>query len=126
MPCARAQPRATTWQHRTPQVVATGGLSFPVLGASDAGQRALGALGHTVAPLFPALTPLRGPHPGAQQLAGLSLYQVAMHCDRPQGRGQRRKVAAMRRGMVFTHRGFSGPAVLDLSHHLVCWSTLPH
>lgn len=103
------------------QIIATGGLSFPVLGASDAGQRSLKALGHRVAPLFPALTPLRGPHPGAQQLAGLSLYQVAMHCERPQGPKGRRRVAAMRRGMVFTHRGFSGPAILDLSHHLVRW-----
>jgi len=29
-------------------------------------------LGHSMQPMYPALTPLKGPHPGGQQLAGLA------------------------------------------------------
>lgn len=52
--------------------------------------------------------------------AGLSLYSVdaaAVDLSRTKGKGKASKAA--RAGMLFTHRGFSGPAVLDLSHHAV-------
>lgn len=52
--------------------------------------------------------------------AGLSLYSVdaaAIDLSKPKGRGRASKAA--RSGMLFTHRGFSGPAMLDLSHHAV-------
>ena len=52
--------------------------------------------------------------------AGLSLYSVdaaAIDLSRPKGRGRVSKAA--RAGMLFTHRGFSGPALLDLSHHAI-------
>jgi hypothetical protein len=38
---------------------------------------------------------------------------------RPAAKGRKAAAAAQRRAMLFTHRGFSGPAVLDLSHHAV-------
>ena len=53
--------------------------------------------------------------------AGLSLYSVhaaAVDPNKGKGKGKSRSTAA-RAGMLFTHRGFSGPAVLDLSHHAV-------
>lgn len=51
-------------------IVATGGLSFPKVGTDGTGHRILAKLGHTLHEVYPALTPLTGPHPGGQQLAG--------------------------------------------------------
>lgn len=51
---------------------------------------------------------------------GLSLYSVdaaAVDLTEPKGKGRASKAA--RSGMLFTHRGFSGPAMLDLPHHTV-------
>ena len=58
--------------------------------------------------------------------AGLTLRDVQLS-SRPHrvgrgggGRGRRSAVAeAQRGGLLFSHRGFTGPAVLDLSHHSV-------
>ena len=113
-------------------VLATGGLSFPKVGTDGAGHRMLEALSHTVRPTYPALTPLHGPHPGGgHALAGLSTQTVVARIAAGEGRagggpgaGRKSKAAkralqANRHGWLFTHKGFSGPAVLDLSHHVV-------
>jgi len=112
-------------------IVATGGLSFPLVGTDGTGHRLLNALGHTLVPTYPALTPLTGPHPNGEQLAGVSLYAVNLRCVMPKGKadevpeagkGKRRKnkpVEAERTGLLLTHKGYSGPSVLDLSHHAV-------
>jgi len=41
---------------------------------------------------------------------------VRLQCD---SKNENKKVVAQRSGFLFTHRGFSGPAILDLSHHAV-------
>lgn len=116
------------------QVLATGGKSFPKLGATGTGYEVAAQLGHTLHPPYPALTPLIGRHPGGQQLAGVSLYGVSLTCVQPQQaqqpagsgggggrrrRGQQRAVRAQRSGLLFTHKGYSGPAILDLSHNII-------
>ena len=58
------------------QVLATGGLSFPVLGTDGLGHRIAERLGHALHPCYPALTPLTGSHPAGQQLAGGSPAQA--------------------------------------------------
>jgi predicted Rossmann fold flavoprotein len=67
------------------------------------------ALGHRLSPVYPALTPLLADPPVHAALSGISLH-VRL----------RARVGARIReatgGFVFTHRGYSGPAVLDLSH----------
>ena len=111
-------------------VVATGGLSFPKVGTDGTGHRMLASLGHTVRPTYPALTPLHGPHPGGggggggeHALAGLSTQTVVARVAGPQAKKEtkaaKRARHANRTGWLFTHKGFSGPAVLDLSHHVV-------
>ena len=52
---------------------------------------------------------------------GLSLYGVEAAVQGPKSgkKSKRSSSHAQRGGMLFTHRGFSGPAVLDLSHHKV-------
>ena len=49
--------------------------------------------------------------------AGLSLYGV--HLETKAAKKSKKAVAALRRALLFTHRGYSGPAVLDQSHHAV-------
>lgn len=52
------------------QVMATGGKSYPKLGTDGGGWRVLRALGHRLRDPYPALTPLKGPHPSGAQLSG--------------------------------------------------------
>jgi len=88
-------------------VVATGGLSVPATGSDGRGLRVLAALGHRVEPTYPALTPLLCTPPPHGHLSGLSLdVELRGGGGRPRATG----------GFLFTHRGYSGPTVLDLSH----------
>ncbi|MBA3318306.1 MAG: aminoacetone oxidase family FAD-binding enzyme [Gemmatimonadales bacterium] len=90
-------------------IVATGGLSVPNTGSDGRGLAILQALGHRIHSTYPALTPLvAAPSPFAQ-LAGVSLPVTitARQGDR---------AAVSSGGFLFTHRGYSGPSVLDVSH----------
>lgn len=96
------------WRSRT-VVLATGGLSVPATGSDGAGLRIARQLGHTMHPTFPALTPLTATPPVHAALAGISL-PVRLHAPAPGG------PFTTRGGFLFTHRGYSGPAVLNISH----------
>lgn len=96
-------------------IFATGGLSVPKTGSDGTGLRLVRGLGHTVRPLYPALTPLRTDYEPHHALAGVS-KPVTLFA--PLGNSLK-KGAQRTRGFLFTHRGYSGPAVLDLSHHAV-------
>ena len=91
-------------------VLATGGLSVPATGSDGAGLATAARLGHVVHETYPALTPLVArPHRFAE-LSGVSLNVTL---EAPTGPGKR---FATRGGFLFTHKGYSGPAVLNLSH----------
>jgi hypothetical protein len=90
-------------------VVATGGLSIPKLGATDFALRLAGRLGLAVTETRPGLVPLR--FAGDElafcaPLAGVSL-DVATRCG----------AASFRENVLFTHRGLSGPALLQVSSY---------
>ncbi len=90
-------------------IIACGGLSVPMTGSDGAGLRILAKLGHTMHATYAALTPLvSSPAPYAG-LSGVSL-PVTLTAT---GHG---RVAAATGGFLFTHVGYSGPAVLDVSH----------
>ncbi len=102
---------------RAPRVViATGGLSIPKIGASDFGYRMAQQFGLRVVPPRPALVPLTfdgddwAPY---AQLAGLSL-PVRISTA---GAGAKTPAAAFDEDLLFTHRGLSGPAVLQISSY---------
>ncbi|GIL91209.1 hypothetical protein Vretifemale_18904, partial [Volvox reticuliferus] len=97
-------------------IIATGGLSFPAVGTDGTGHRLMRALGHTLHEPYPALTPLTGAHPAGEQLAGISMYGIELSVQVP---GVRKAKVSERTSLLFTHRGYSGPAVLDLSHYAV-------
>lgn len=90
-------------------VLASGGLSVPASGSDGGGLRIVEPLGHTIHPTYPALTPLVCDPPRHAHLAGVSLN---VELEAPLGRGR----FSARGGFLFTHRGYSGPAVLDISH----------
>jgi hypothetical protein len=90
-------------------IIATGGLSVPATGSDGFGLQQLAELGHTVRPTYPALTPITLEPPGFADLAGLSLDVMITAT----GAHERREA---RGGFLFTHRGYSGPAMLDVSH----------
>jgi predicted Rossmann fold flavoprotein len=93
-------------------IVATGGLSVPTTGSDGRGLALLAGLGHTVHPTYAALTPLTADPAPFAALAGISLAVTIVARD-----GQRS--AQSTGGFLFTHRGYSGPSVLDVSHVLV-------
>lgn len=92
-------------------VVACGGLSIPKIGASDFGHQLALQFGHRVVTPRPALVPLTFDDWGAfTALAGLSL-EVRIETGRGRQRG------AFVEDLLFTHRGLSGPAVLQISNY---------
>ena len=93
-------------------VVASGGLSVPNTGSDGRGLAMMAALGHTIHPTYPALTPLTSEPAPFAALAGVSLPVTISARD-----DKRRSTAAG--GFLFTHRGYSGPSVLDVSHIVV-------
>jgi len=112
-------------------IIASGGLSVPSTGSDGRGLEMLGALGHTLHPTYPALTPVVAQTSAFGELPGVSLPVTIMARD-----GERSSTATG--GFLFTHRGYSGPSVLDVSHVVtrsrlegdsgarlsVCWTML--
>ena len=94
-------------------VLATGGLSIPRTGSDGAGLAIARRLGHRIVEPYPALTPLRTERPEHRALAGVSL-DVEIRAGM---RGSARFSSSG--GFLFTHGGYSGPSVLDVSHHVV-------
>ena len=97
-------------------VIATGGLSIPKIGATDFGYRVARQFGLGVVAPAPALVPLTFAaddwRPFAQ-LAGIAV-EVDVRC----GSGQ------FTEDLLFTHRGLSGPAVLQISSYWRCGDAL--
>ncbi|MHB1291696.1 MAG: BaiN/RdsA family NAD(P)/FAD-dependent oxidoreductase [Sulfuricella sp.] len=90
-------------------VIATGGLAAPKIGASPFGYKIAEQFGLRVVPPKPALVPLAlapetlGP---LKPLAGASL-DAGTHCDG----------GSFRENVLITHRGLSGPAILQISSY---------
>jgi predicted Rossmann fold flavoprotein len=90
-------------------VVATGGKSIPKMGASGFGYDLARQFGLGVVETRPALVPLTFETGLLQRLApltGISL-DVAVRCGK----------ARFDEAMLFTHRGLSGPAILQISSY---------
>ena len=94
---------AVEWEGASPLrvdavVVASGGLSVPTTGSDGGGLRMLAALGHTIHPTYPALTPIVAEPAPFGALAGISLPVTITARD-----GVRSATAEG--GFLFTHRG---------------------
>lgn len=91
-------------------VLATGGKAYPSLGASGSGYALAAQAGHAIVDPRPALVPLVVQEVWPRACAGISVPGARVWIDRP---GQAR--AGVTGDILFTHRGVSGPGVLDLS-----------
>ena len=90
-------------------VIATGGLSYPGTGSDGSGYALAKSLGHTLLATTPALTPLLTHDPDWKSLSGITL---PVECVLMAAGA---KIARSEGALLFTHVGFSGPAVLDIS-----------
>lgn len=94
-------------------VVATGGLSIPKIGASDWGYRIARQFDLPIVPTRPALVPLTfdaAAWAPFAELSGLSLpVEIAT--------GGKKDSTRFQEDLLFTHRGLSGPAVLQISSY---------
>jgi predicted Rossmann fold flavoprotein len=90
-------------------VVATGGKSIPKMGASDLAYRLAGQFGLEVTQTRPALVPLTFDQmllKRLKELAGVSVKARVRHGK-----------VAFEEALLFTHRGLSGPAILQISSY---------
>jgi len=90
-------------------VVATGGLSIPKIGATDLGYKIAKQFNLNVTNLFPALVPLTFENDTLEfcrNLAGISI-NASVTIDK----------ISFEEGLVFTHRGISGPSILQISSY---------
>ena len=91
-------------------VLAMGGLSYPRTGTTGDGYRLLTELGHTIVPTVPHLAPLAVEASWVRALAGITLTGVALSVWKG---GER--LCVRQRPILFTHKGLSGPAPMDLA-----------
>ena len=87
-------------------VVASGGISYPVLGASDVGYRIAQAFGHKIVTPRPALVgfTVQPPEFWFKALSGVSVQTVVSVAGK-----------SFRENILFAHKGVSGPAILNAS-----------
>ena len=94
-------------------VIATGGLSIPKIGATDLGYRIAKQFELPLVSTRPALVPLTFDETAwapFAQLSGLSLpVQIST--------GSKKDTTSFREDLLFTHRGLSGPGVLQISSY---------
>ena len=94
-------------------VVATGGLAIPQIGASDFGYRIAEQFGLRVVAPRPALVPLTFAGEGWAPYAQLSGLALPVRIEV----GAKKERVAFLEDLLFTHRGLSGPAVLQISSY---------
>ena len=94
-------------------ILAAGGQSVPTTGSDGSGFLLAKQLGHSILPPCPALVPLLTHDLRLQELAGMTLPVTWQAID-----ANKKKLAESQQptAFLFTHQGFSGPAVLDASH----------
>ncbi|WP_201549440.1 BaiN/RdsA family NAD(P)/FAD-dependent oxidoreductase [Psychrobacter fjordensis] len=93
-------------------VVATGGLSIPTMGASGLGYEVAQQFGHTLIPTDASLVPFTFTDKTGElirALSGISLPVIASN-----------ERISFKLPLLFTHRGLSGPSMLQLSNY---WHT---
>ncbi len=95
-------------------VLATGGSSYPATGSTGDGFSLAASLGHHIAPVAPALVPIRVRDYPFADLAGISFEGLTLSLFR-----EGRKVREAAGDLLFTHMGLSGPGILHLSRYVL-------
>jgi predicted Rossmann fold flavoprotein len=95
-------------------ILATGGASYPATGSTGDGYRMAASIGHTIAPIRPALVPIETRGDTARRLKGLHLRNITARLII---NGKKKSEAFGE--MDFTDFGVSGPIILTLSRKIV-------
>lgn len=96
-------------------VIASGGLSIPKIGATDFGYRVARQFDIAVVEPRPALVPLTFDAAAWAPFAALSGIALEVEVETGALKGKRPDGARFREDLLFTHRGLSGPAILQIS-----------
>jgi predicted Rossmann fold flavoprotein len=99
--------------HSRTVVVATGGLSIPKIGATDFGYRIAKQFGLRLVETRPGLVPMTFDGDGWAPYAGLSGLSLPVRIET----GEKKSRMVFLEDLLFTHRGLSGPAVLQISSY---------
>lgn len=94
-------------------VIATGGLSIPKIGATDFGYRIAKQFGLRLVETRPGLVPLTFDGEGWAPYATLAGLALPVRIETGEKKGR----IAFLEDLLFTHRGLSGPAVLQISSY---------
>jgi predicted Rossmann fold flavoprotein len=94
-------------------VIATGALSIPKIGATDFGHRLARQFGLALVPPRPALVPLTFDGDAWAPFAGLAGLALPVRIET----GEKKAGGVFDEDLLFTHRGLSGPAVLQVSSY---------
>ncbi len=98
-------------------IIATGGPSIPKMGASDFAYKIARQFGHNIVPTEPALVPLTFTDEVlnlTKSLSGVAIDSVLVKSDSYQFNDD----------LLFTHRGLSGPAILQISSYWAAGESL--
>jgi len=94
-------------------IIATGGLGYPTLGASGDGYQWASALGHAIAPLYPAMLPLHTQEDWVANCKADTIPKVTLKIALP----KETKLKA-KGDLIFTNKGIRGPVVLDFAREI--------
>ncbi len=100
-------------------VITTGGMSYAATGSTGDGYHLAKQLGHSVVPPKPSLSPVFIRDYSMGSLSGVSVQNKVMYLYRAN-----KKIAEHRGDIGFTHKGLSGPGILDFSRHILSNDTL--
>ncbi len=96
-------------------VIATGGMSYPATGSDGSGYALARSLGHTIIEPTQALTSLVIKDYGLSELSGNSIRDSHITCFHEH---EQRRYLQADGDLLFTHKGLSGPVILNSSRHI--------
>jgi len=94
-------------------ILATGGKSYSFTGSTGESYRWLQDLGHSIAPIAPALVPVRLGESWLDKLQGLSFQAVKIKVL-----SNKKKISEHSGDILFTHFGISGPTIINASKEI--------
>ena len=100
-------------------IITTGGRSYPSTGSTGDGYAMAEALGHSIAEVAPSLAPVYIQDYSFASCAGISLDQATIHLYR-----KGKKIRQTKGDVLFTHKGLSGPGIIDFSRYILPGDTI--
>jgi len=94
-------------------IIATGGLGFASLGATNDGYKLIKSLGHSITPLYPAMMPLKTRELWVGNCRADTISKVEIRVDI-----KKHKKLKAKGDLIFTKNGIRGPVVLDFAREI--------